>query len=78
MKALALFFSPEQQAHFPLTVDYGPANLKAFDTKVLSPEQIARINTSPENVKSQIKLDEAWWAENNAAVLERWDNFMQR
>jgi putative spermidine/putrescine transport system substrate-binding protein len=78
MKALALFFSPEQQAHFPLTVDYGPANLKAFDTKVLSPEQIARINTSPENVKSQIKLDEAWWAANNTAVLERWDNFMRR
>jgi putative spermidine/putrescine transport system substrate-binding protein len=78
MKALAMFLSPEQQAHFPLTVDYGPANQKAFATGVLPPERIAQINTSPENAKKQVKLDERWWAENTAAVLERWDNFMQQ
>jgi putative spermidine/putrescine transport system substrate-binding protein len=78
MKALAMFFSPEQQAHFPLTVDYGPANRKAFDTGVLPPERIAQINTAPENAATQVKLDEIWWAENTATVLERWDNFMQQ
>jgi putative spermidine/putrescine transport system substrate-binding protein len=78
MKALGMFFSPQQQAHFPLSVDYGPANSKAFEVGVLSPEQFARVNTSPENIKTQVKLDEKWWAENTAKVLERWDNFMQR
>ena len=75
---MAMFFSPQQQAHFPLSVDYGPANSKAFEAGVLSPEQSARVNTSPENMKTQVKLDEKWWAENTAKVLERWDNFMQR
>ena len=45
---------------------------------MLPPERIAQINTSPENATKQIKLDERWWAENTAAVLERWDNFMQQ
>ncbi len=78
MKALAMFLSPQQQAHFPLTVDYGPANKKAFEAGVLNAEQVARINTSPENMKTQIQLDEKWWAENTTKILERWDNFMQK
>lgn len=78
MKALAMFLAPEQQALFPLHIDYGPSNTKAFDTGIVPPERAKQINTSPENLAQQIQLDEKWWSENTAEVLERWDNFIQQ
>lgn len=78
MKALAMFISPELQANYPLYIDYGPINSKAFETGVLTKEQIAENLASPENIKNQVIADVDWWAENMAAVTERWNNFRQQ
>ncbi|WP_134500247.1 ABC transporter substrate-binding protein [Microvirga pakistanensis] len=78
-KALAIFFAPGPQAHLPLYVDYGPANAKAFSVAgVLSDADKARVNTSPENKKTQVVQSEAWWGEHGQEAVERWENFRQR
>ncbi|HEX2526279.1 MAG TPA: ABC transporter substrate-binding protein [Geminicoccus sp.] len=78
MKALGMFIAPEQQALLPLHIAYGPINQKAFDQPVLTDELKAKINSSPENAAKQIVLDVAWWGENGAAMMERWQNFKQQ
>lgn len=77
MKVIALIVSPDLQANFPKYIDYGPANIKAFDTGKLSDEEKARITSSPENIKNQVITDIEWWGENMAAMTERWSNFRQ-
>ncbi|HVY99738.1 MAG TPA: ABC transporter substrate-binding protein [Dongiaceae bacterium] len=77
MKALAMFISPELQARFPLYIDYGPINSKAFETGVLTQEQIDANLASPKNIRNQVIVDSDWWAKNMAAMTERWNNFRQ-
>jgi putative spermidine/putrescine transport system substrate-binding protein len=78
MKALAMFMSPEQQAHFAQHIDYGPINAKAFDTGILNDADRKRVNSSPDNAAKQVIINDAWWGENGAAVIERWQNFKQQ
>lgn len=76
MKVLNLFSSPELQANLPQHIDYGPVNVKAFDTGKISSETVATLNSAPHNVKLQFVYDPNWWAVNGAALQERWDEFM--
>lgn len=78
MKALGMFLSPEQQAHFPLYIDYGPINAKAFDQNVLSEADKKRVNSAPDNAAKQVVLDVTWWGEHGAEAIERWQNFKQQ
>jgi putative spermidine/putrescine transport system substrate-binding protein len=78
MKALAMFMSPEQQANFPKYIDYGPTNSKAFKTGILNDADIKRVNSSPENAAKQVIVDDAWWGEHGAQMIERWQNFKQQ
>jgi putative spermidine/putrescine transport system substrate-binding protein len=77
-KAIAMFVSPEQQAALPKYINYGPVNSKAFDLDILSSEQKAALNSSPENMKKQAVIDAQWWGENGADLQERWDSFTQQ
>ena len=77
-KAIALFVSPEQQAEIPKYINYGPVNAKAFDLDILTAEQKALLNSSPENLKKQVVVDAQWWGENGAELQERWDSFTQK
>jgi putative spermidine/putrescine transport system substrate-binding protein len=77
-KAIAMFVSPEQQAALPKYINYGPVNAVAFDLDVLTPEQKAALNSSPENMKKQAVIDAQWWGENGADLQERWDSFTQQ
>ena len=77
MKAIALFISPDLQANLPQYVNYGPVNQKAFETGKITPEQAAKSNSSPENLKNQIIQDKAFWTDNGQKGQEMWDKFMQ-
>ncbi len=78
MKALAMFLSPEPQAHFAQYIDYGPINAKAFDTGILNDADRKRVNSSPENLAKQVIINDAWWGEHGAEMMERWQNFKQK
>jgi putative spermidine/putrescine transport system substrate-binding protein len=73
-----MFVSPEQQAEIPKYINYGPVNAKAFDLDILTAEQKALLNSSPENLKKQVVVDAQWWGENGAELQERWDSFTQK
>jgi putative spermidine/putrescine transport system substrate-binding protein len=78
MKALAMILAPEQQANMPTYINYGPTTSKAFDLGIITPEQTAISPSAPDNLAVQMITNADYWAENRAAVQERWDAFMTR
>jgi putative spermidine/putrescine transport system substrate-binding protein len=70
---------PVNQANLPLHIDYGPANPKAFDTGVITPERIAQLPSAPENARKQALMSYAWWSSPAGEAAEkRWVGFMQK
>jgi len=77
MKALAMFLQPDIQANLPLHIANGPVNVKAFDTGKIPADKIPGIVSAPENVKKQVLIDPAYWADHMVEVQERFNNFLQ-
>jgi putative spermidine/putrescine transport system substrate-binding protein len=70
---------PVSQANLPLHIDYGPANPKAFDTGVITPERVAQLPSAPENARKQALMSYAWWSSPAGEAAEkRWVGFMQK
>ena len=78
MKVLAYMAEPEPQAKMAVRTNYGPGNLKAFDTGIISPETVKMLPNAPENAKTQITLDPEWWAANNNQAQALFDEMMTR
>jgi putative spermidine/putrescine transport system substrate-binding protein len=76
MRALAVMLAPEQQANIPQYINYGPTTSLAFDLGVITEEQMKISPSAPDNLAVQAITDANWWAENRAAVQERWDAFI--
>jgi putative spermidine/putrescine transport system substrate-binding protein len=77
MRVLNRLLAPDIQANIPRLIDYGPVNAKAFATGKIPQQDAAKINSSPENARLQVTLDDVWWGTNRARVQERWDSFIQ-
>ncbi|WP_028206898.1 ABC transporter substrate-binding protein [Paraburkholderia nodosa] len=61
-KMIALMTSPELQANIPQYLEgYGPTNVHAFDVKTFSPQALAELNSSPQNLERAVKIDGRWW-----------------
>ena len=70
---------PVLQANLPLHIDYGPANPKAFDTKVIPAERVGQLPSAPENARRQALMSYAWWSSPDGEAAEkRWLSFMQK
>lgn len=78
MKALATAVSPEISANLPQYIDYGPANLKAYETGKIDPALAKTLNNSPENAAKQAVVRGDWWGEHGAAARERWAQFINQ
>ena len=78
MKALAKAVSPEILANIPQYIDYGPANLKSYETGKITPELAKTLNTSPENAAKQAIVRGDWWGEHGAATRDRWAKFINQ
>jgi putative spermidine/putrescine transport system substrate-binding protein len=76
-KTIAKFLTPDIQANIPKYIDYGPVNLKAFDTGKIAAGDAPKICSSPENAAIQATLDPFWWGENLTKVQEMWDEMIQ-
>lgn len=64
------------QAKLPTFIDASPITTKAYENDLIPADLAAEQATSPENVALQVWTDGDWWAENGAAVRERWSAFM--
>lgn len=78
MKVLAYLVKPETQARLSTLINYAPANEKAYETGIISPELAARLPNSPENRAGAVVLDTQWWAQNYDAMSKRFDLMLQR
>ncbi|WP_137388938.1 ABC transporter substrate-binding protein [Rhodoligotrophos defluvii] len=78
MKALATAVSAEMLANLPQYIDYGPANLKAYETGKITPEIAKTLNTAPENAAKQAVVRGDWWGKHGAEARERWAQFINQ
>jgi putative spermidine/putrescine transport system substrate-binding protein len=77
-KVISLIISADREAAFANALGYGPVNEQAFENGRI-PEAVAReLPSSPENKKLQVVVDPAWWLEHQAAVTERFQDFIQQ
>lgn len=63
------------QAKLPTVIDASPVNTEVYEQNLLPADLVAKQATSPENLKIQVWTDGDWWAENGAAVREKWSAF---
>ncbi|WP_245826578.1 ABC transporter substrate-binding protein [Oceanibacterium hippocampi] len=67
------------QAMFTKHIQYGPTNPKAYDTGEISPEQAAKLPTSPENMPKQGIVSAEWYASQAGEdSLARFATFLQQ
>ena len=75
MKALDFIGRPEYQAVFARLLYYAPQNPKAFD--LLDPTLAKLMPSYPDNEKLAHIVDYKWWADNNARVQRRFEQWLQ-
>jgi putative spermidine/putrescine transport system substrate-binding protein len=78
MKAIEVMSRPEVQARIALYINYGPANVDAYETGVIKPEVAAKLPSAPENAKKGFVLDARYWADNLDDLTRQFDLFIQR
>ena len=76
MKAINEFLKAENQAELPFHINYGPVNLKAFDTGKITPEMSAQLPSSPENSAKALVFNPTWWIDRYDELQERFDLFI--
>jgi putative spermidine/putrescine transport system substrate-binding protein len=64
----------DRQAAFSNTFPLGPVNRRAFEN--ISSERAQQLNTSPENFRKQLLLSAQYWADNEQAVVERFNQWL--
>jgi putative spermidine/putrescine transport system substrate-binding protein len=70
--------SADREAAFATALGYGPVNALAFEGDRI-PAAIAKgLPSAPDNKKLQAVVDPAWWLANQAAVTERFQDFIQQ
>lgn len=77
MKAVEIMSRPEVQARIALYINYGPANVDAFTTGVISDDVAKKLPSYPENAKKGFVLDAKYWADNLDKLTQKFDLFIQ-
>jgi putative spermidine/putrescine transport system substrate-binding protein len=75
MKALDFIGRPEYQAVFARLLYYAPQNPKAFE--LLDPSLAKLMPSHPDNEKVAHVVNYKWWADNNAPVQRRFEQWLQ-
>ncbi len=76
MKLLNEMSKPEPQANFSVMVKYGPLNMKAYATGLISDATAAKFPSFPANAEKMVVQSGSWWAENTAKADAAFDDMM--
>lgn len=76
MKLVAEMSKGEPQAKLTKYISYGPMNLDAYKTGLISPEVEAVLPTSPANGANLVVMDNEWWAKNNDKAQQMFEDMM--
>jgi putative spermidine/putrescine transport system substrate-binding protein len=74
MELIRYTCQPQVQIELTKYINYGPTMPEAYQT--LDAKARAVLPTSPENRPKQFIYNAKWWAENEAAVIERWNKWL--
>jgi putative spermidine/putrescine transport system substrate-binding protein len=74
LKLCAFCTLPAPQAAFSTLIPYGFVNTKAAE--LIPAAQLAQLPTAPDIRPKLFLRDEAWWAQNRDAVIERWNEWI--
>jgi putative spermidine/putrescine transport system substrate-binding protein len=77
-KVINGIISADREAAFAKALGYGPVNALAFEQNRIPADIAKGLPSSPENKKLQAVVDPAWWLEHQAAVTERFQEFIQQ
>jgi putative spermidine/putrescine transport system substrate-binding protein len=72
-KFIVYSLQPEQQKTFSENIAYGPANTDAV--KLLTPETLQNMPTTPENIKDQVQIDVKFWADFGESLEQRFNSW---
>lgn len=78
MKVINGLIDKEVQANIPQKFAYAPINPKAYDTGRIPEEKAKFLPSYPPNAERMIQLDAGWWANNEAAITEKWRAVVQK
>ena len=68
--------SGESQAGLTRYISYGPTNLDAYSTGIISDETAALLPTHPDYADSLVVLDIDWWVANNDRAQQMFEDMM--
>lgn len=71
LKFIAFASKPENQKVYSQNIAYGPTNKKAVP--LLDPKLVADLPTAPQNIKSGVAVDVAFWADYGEALEQRFN-----
>ncbi|WP_254799430.1 ABC transporter substrate-binding protein [Falsochrobactrum tianjinense] len=66
----------DPQVVFANAIPYGVSNVKAMDA--LSPERLAKLPSSPENLKNAIRFDAEFWIDHGEELAERFASWVSQ
>ena len=73
-KFLAAFVEGQGQATISQDFGYGPVALKVLTQ--MEPDLLKQLPSYPPNAQQEVPFNGAWWAENQAAVQEKWNTWL--
>lgn len=73
-KFAAFITLPVSQARLSYLIPYGSVN--AASAELMTPEQLDNLPTSPSYLEQMTVRDIEWWVENQAEVLDRWNEWI--
>ena len=76
MKLINFITRAKRQAEWVNMYPMVVANKSAYDS--LKPEVLAVLPTSPQNIKKAIWMNSQWWADNEAKMFERWNEWIMK
>jgi putative spermidine/putrescine transport system substrate-binding protein len=76
MKLINYITRAKRQADWVNLYAMSVANKAAYDS--VKPEIMEIIPTSPQNIKKSIWMNSEWWAENEAKMFERWNEWIMK
>jgi putative spermidine/putrescine transport system substrate-binding protein len=78
MRVINEMLTAEAQARMAVAISYGPVNTAAFETGLIPPELSSRNNAAPENMRTQVVIDPAFYVSEMANLQERFDLLIQQ
>ena len=78
MRLINAMLDARAQATLAKQMPLGPVNAKAFDTGILTPQELLNVNTHPSNYPKQLLVDPNFYIGQLDKLTERFDTLIQR